>query len=75
MLYFPDNLPKIADGCFFFFQVCPKISYWVNEKQNFKHDMTHDSSQKQNRTVTMAEAILNMQKKKGTSIYNPKQIV
>ena len=35
MLHFPDNLPKNADGVFFF-QVCSKISYWVNEKQKFQ---------------------------------------
>ena len=37
--------------------------------------MTHDSSQKQNGTLTMVEAILNIHKKKGTSIYTLKQVV
>lgn len=64
MLYFPDNLPENADWVFFKF---PKISYWANEKQLPNQDVTHDSCQKQNRTLTMAEAMFNMHKKKGTS--------
>jgi len=76
MLYFPASLPENADRDIYiyinvFFFKFLKNTHWLNEKTKSRnHDMTHESSQKQNRTLKMGEALLNMHhKKKGTLAY------